>query len=44
MRKEMRRRVFKKGKIIAEGLNSVIDCIVRNASESGVHLRIDSYF
>ncbi|MBS3848083.1 diguanylate cyclase [Devosia sp. BSSL-BM10] len=44
MRKEARKRVLKRGKIIIEGLNSVIDCSVRNVSESGAHLRIESYF
>jgi len=44
MRKEVRKRVLKRGKIVIEGLNSVIDCSVRNVSESGAHLRIESYF
>ncbi|UJQ93992.1 GGDEF domain-containing response regulator [Mariluticola halotolerans] len=43
-RAEQRFRVLKKGKIIINGLNTVLDCSVRNISESGAYIRVDGYF
>lgn len=43
-RKERRQRVLKRGKIMVKGLQSVVDCTVRNLSPSGALLRVDSVF
>jgi two-component system cell cycle response regulator len=43
-RREPRYRVLKKGKISIRGLNSIVDCVVRNLSESGAQIRVEGYF
>lgn len=41
---EARHRVLKRGKIIVNGLASVVNCVVRNISNSGAQIRVDGYF
>jgi len=43
-RSEIRHRVLKRGKIVVNGLASVVDCVVRNISTSGVQIRVEGYF
>ncbi len=43
-RREQRYRVLKRGKIVIKGLSSVVDCAVRNMSESGAQIRVEGYF
>jgi len=43
-RAHQRFRVLKKGKVVINGLNTVLDCSVRNVSESGAQIRVDGYF
>lgn len=43
-RRDQRRRVLKRGKIYVEGLHTVVDCTIRNLSDSGARLRVNSYF
>jgi PAS domain S-box-containing protein len=43
-RKYRRRRMFKGGKVSFHNGNSVVDCVVRDLSESGAKLEFESYF
>jgi two-component system cell cycle response regulator len=43
-RRERRQRVLKLGKILVNGLGSVIDCKVRDLSAGGARLRMENYF
>lgn len=43
-RKERRQRVLKRGKIMVKGTQSVVDCTIRNRSQSGALLRVDGVF
>lgn len=43
-RRDQRYRVLRRGRAIVDGLHTVIDCTVRNLSESGAQLRFASYF
>jgi diguanylate cyclase (GGDEF)-like protein len=43
-RRERRQRALKRGQIHIHGLNSVVDCTVRNFSPSGARLQVDGYF
>lgn len=44
VRRDVRKRVLKRGKIIVAGMSAVFNCTVRDVSASGAHLRIESYF
>ena len=43
-RRAWRKRVFKRGQIIVPGVNTSINCMVRNLSATGAGLRIDTVF
>ena len=43
-RVEPRRRVFKRGKIITNGLNSIVDCMLRDLSANGARIRVDHLY
>lgn len=39
-----RQRTLKRGQIVLKGMHSVIDCTIRDMSQSGARLRVDGYF
>jgi hypothetical protein len=41
---EQRRRVLKRGKILTNGLGSVVDCMLRDLSAKGAHLRVNQLY
>jgi diguanylate cyclase (GGDEF)-like protein len=41
---EPRRRVLKRGKILTNGLESVVDCMLRDLSAKGAHLRVNQLY
>jgi diguanylate cyclase (GGDEF)-like protein len=41
---EQRRRVLKRGKILTNGLESVVDCMLRDLSAGGAHLRVNQLY
>jgi diguanylate cyclase (GGDEF)-like protein len=41
---EQRRRVLKRGKILTNGLDSVVDCMLRDLSAKGAHLRVNQLY
>jgi len=43
-RNDRRHRVLKRGRIYVVGMNSVVDCTIRNLSEYGAMLRVNSFF
>jgi diguanylate cyclase (GGDEF)-like protein len=43
-RTQRRHRVLKPGKIIINGLNSVVDCTMRDVTRHGARLRVDGHF
>jgi diguanylate cyclase (GGDEF)-like protein len=43
-RMEPRRRVLKRGKILANGLESVVDCMLRDLSSKGARLRMNHLY
>ena len=43
-RKDLRHRVLKRGKICLHGLESVLDCTIRDMSNNGARLRLPSYY
>jgi hypothetical protein len=40
-RKSPRRRVFKHGKALLNHNSSILDCIIRDVSDSGARIRVD---
>jgi two-component system cell cycle response regulator len=43
-RVERRQRVLKRGKILLHGLDTVVDCMIREISSTGARLRMDQYY
>jgi diguanylate cyclase (GGDEF)-like protein len=41
---ERRQRVLKRGRIITHGVQTVIDCMIRDISQNGARLRLNEYY